>query len=401
MNKGNIQDTNIDKLPIKEAAKIYGYTEQHLSLLCRTGELKAERDGKKWFTRKKWMEDYMEKLKEQYKRQENYFTILRRGGKIPVFSGEKFLTANLLRENENPAPGWDWDKALLGTDFELESGQTLSEVISGEEPAVVSKQDIDAQDVSVSEKEFEKVSPLFLPKMAFAFASVLLLFFGIQVDSSNVKSVVRQFGGAYASLPSSFSNAENASLCLASSYSELFEKTGNKIVGCFFAGREGGGLFFNNASRLAFGVYSNTASWSFGALPALARNIGDSAVLISGAEYSPRHFLSSISSAVEKNIADSLLSDYSEAVEIYPENNLGYIFSYPPEGWLPAKFSKMGISVGNSAVRAREFVAEKIISRGLSTEFLEMKDSATGEIWCVKISKGVWDKTKGLCSEGE
>ncbi|MDD5032958.1 MAG: hypothetical protein PHC85_02505, partial [Candidatus Pacebacteria bacterium] len=64
-----------DKISLKHAAKNYGYTQQHLGLLCRRGELKSMRIGKKWFTKIEWMEEYLKKVEEQYNSQENYFTV--------------------------------------------------------------------------------------------------------------------------------------------------------------------------------------------------------------------------------------------------------------------------------------------------------------------------------------
>lgn len=74
----NIQDTFLSEknnfLTLKETAKIYGYTQHHLGLLCRQGKLKNKRTGKNWFTTKEWIDEYLLGLQEYYKNGDFHYT---------------------------------------------------------------------------------------------------------------------------------------------------------------------------------------------------------------------------------------------------------------------------------------------------------------------------------------
>ncbi|MCF7836052.1 MAG: hypothetical protein K9M15_02940, partial [Candidatus Marinimicrobia bacterium] len=62
------------EISLKEASETTGYTQHHLGLLCRKGELKAKRVGKKWYTTKKWLDEYSEKVKEKYQNEKIHYT---------------------------------------------------------------------------------------------------------------------------------------------------------------------------------------------------------------------------------------------------------------------------------------------------------------------------------------
>ncbi|MDO8555340.1 MAG: hypothetical protein Q7R75_02135 [bacterium] len=67
--------------------------------------------------------------------------------------------------------------------------------------------------------------------------------------------------------------------------------------------------------------------------------------------------------------------------------------------WVLSQFRQIGIYIAQGVIQAREFIAEKITARKVVTDFIEMKDSATDETWCVRIANGEWDKFKGTCGE--
>ncbi|MBI5742351.1 MAG: tail fiber domain-containing protein, partial [Candidatus Niyogibacteria bacterium] len=56
-----------------------------------------------------------------------------------------------------------------------------------------------------------------------------------------------------------------------------------------------------------------------------------------------------------------------------------------------------GITFTNGVVQAREFVMEKVTAKKVVAEVLEMKDSATGDTYCLRINNGDWSKTRGVC----
>lgn len=47
-----------DFMPLSEAAKIAGYTPEHLNLLCRKGLLRGEKLGRNWYTKEAWLAEY-------------------------------------------------------------------------------------------------------------------------------------------------------------------------------------------------------------------------------------------------------------------------------------------------------------------------------------------------------
>lgn len=46
-------------IPLSEAAKITGYTPEHLNLLCRKGILKARKFGRNWETTREWINEFL------------------------------------------------------------------------------------------------------------------------------------------------------------------------------------------------------------------------------------------------------------------------------------------------------------------------------------------------------
>ena len=51
----------------------------------------------------------------------------------------------------------------------------------------------------------------------------------------------------------------------------------------------------------------------------------------------------------------------------------------------------------NALIQAKEFIADKITADIVVTDSLQMKDSVTGEIYCVEIANGEFIKTLGAC----
>lgn len=57
----------------------------------------------------------------------------------------------------------------------------------------------------------------------------------------------------------------------------------------------------------------------------------------------------------------------------------------------------MKVFVENGIVRLQELVAEKIIVKKVVVDSFEMKDGATGDLYCVTIANGDWQKILGEC----
>ena len=65
-NQFNNTGNNSEKyISLAEAARVYGCTQRHLSLIARQGKLKAVRIGRNWFTTFKWLREYTDTTKKE------------------------------------------------------------------------------------------------------------------------------------------------------------------------------------------------------------------------------------------------------------------------------------------------------------------------------------------------
>jgi hypothetical protein len=62
-----------------------------------------------------------------------------------------------------------------------------------------------------------------------------------------------------------------------------------------------------------------------------------------------------------------------------------------------ASLASLGLLVENGIAKAKEFIADKVTAKKVVAEMLELKDAATGEIYCVKIVNGTLSSSKGDC----
>ena len=53
----------IEYISMVEAAEITPYAQDYLSLLCRRDQLKSKKIGRKWYTTKRWLNDYLREKK--------------------------------------------------------------------------------------------------------------------------------------------------------------------------------------------------------------------------------------------------------------------------------------------------------------------------------------------------
>jgi len=67
--------------------------------------------------------------------------------------------------------------------------------------------------------------------------------------------------------------------------------------------------------------------------------------------------------------------------------------------WVLDQFEKLGIVFREGIVKATAFVADKVIARKAVLDALELRDSATGDTYCVRITSGEITKFRGTCGE--
>ncbi len=60
-----------DYIPLQQAARLCDYTQEYLSLRARQGKLKAKKRKGRWMTKRKWLDEYIERA-EAYKRSVRY-----------------------------------------------------------------------------------------------------------------------------------------------------------------------------------------------------------------------------------------------------------------------------------------------------------------------------------------
>ncbi|MBI4991865.1 MAG: hypothetical protein HZB99_01490, partial [Candidatus Harrisonbacteria bacterium] len=66
------------------------------------------------------------------------------------------------------------------------------------------------------------------------------------------------------------------------------------------------------------------------------------------------------------------------------------------KNWL----NSMQVTIENGLVKMKDLVVETLTGKKIKTDVLEIVDSATKETYCVRITNGEWDKTKGECAVG-
>ena len=60
MLKGNSENY----ISLQEATKYCNYSQEYLSLRARKGKLRALKFGRNWVTKKEWLNEYLDKIKE-------------------------------------------------------------------------------------------------------------------------------------------------------------------------------------------------------------------------------------------------------------------------------------------------------------------------------------------------
>ena len=53
-------------ISLREAANLYEYSQEYLSLRARQGKLRARKIGKSWVTTKEWLREYIRHTEPQY-----------------------------------------------------------------------------------------------------------------------------------------------------------------------------------------------------------------------------------------------------------------------------------------------------------------------------------------------
>ena len=62
-------------VPLQEAARFYGCTQKHMNLMARQGRLKAAKLGRNWFTTREWLEEYKTKFNAANNASEKYISL--------------------------------------------------------------------------------------------------------------------------------------------------------------------------------------------------------------------------------------------------------------------------------------------------------------------------------------
>ena len=61
----NDKKIKIFLMPLSDAAKLTGYTKEHLNLMCRKGKLEGKKVGRNWHTTREWLNKFVEEIKDK------------------------------------------------------------------------------------------------------------------------------------------------------------------------------------------------------------------------------------------------------------------------------------------------------------------------------------------------
>ncbi|OHA49095.1 MAG: hypothetical protein A2806_02045 [Candidatus Terrybacteria bacterium RIFCSPHIGHO2_01_FULL_48_17] len=67
------------------------------------------------------------------------------------------------------------------------------------------------------------------------------------------------------------------------------------------------------------------------------------------------------------------------------------------EGLLASLLESIGATLKDGVLAFRELVVDTLTARRVATDEIELRDKATGQLYCTWIENGEWQKTKGGC----
>ena len=94
-------------ISISQAAKLCDYSPEYLSFRARKGKLKSVKLGRNWFTKKEWLDEYIENIKE-YKAQKKDRSVSfasKQQVDLPTAPPVEVQTVAAVLETENPTTG--------------------------------------------------------------------------------------------------------------------------------------------------------------------------------------------------------------------------------------------------------------------------------------------------------
>ncbi len=95
--KGHNQEKNGDYISLTEASQYTGdYSQEYLSLRARQGKLKAIKFGRNWVTKKEWVDQYLEHIKE-YNNEKNHLSDTK---KVKAIKADKTSQFNIDLDKE-------------------------------------------------------------------------------------------------------------------------------------------------------------------------------------------------------------------------------------------------------------------------------------------------------------
>src|SRR4030043_321233 len=73
--KENPKNQNNNYISLQEAAGLYGCTQKHMNLVARRGKLQAIKLGRNWHTTRQWLDEYKSKFNNVNHRPEKYISL--------------------------------------------------------------------------------------------------------------------------------------------------------------------------------------------------------------------------------------------------------------------------------------------------------------------------------------
>lgn len=100
-------------VPLSVLAPVFGYTQDHLAYLCRTGEVEAKKEGRTWLTTEPALRAYQDNIKAIQKERWDEMSRKQRLGGSGILGG-KFLGKVGLPRSRPKRASRTWDEVVAG-----------------------------------------------------------------------------------------------------------------------------------------------------------------------------------------------------------------------------------------------------------------------------------------------
>jgi len=353
-------------ISLQEATRYCEYSQEYLSLRARRGKLKAKKDGRNWVTKKEWLKDYITKV-EGYKKSI---------AKSTKSKSNKKRIKNNLKSAREIKPIFDLPKYEKPLVFENNNESkkkykevlpsvTFQEKIPKKQFPQKTVQSLPPENLPVGEFKFgqarSRQHPVFHFGFVFGLVSVLIISGGIFGKTSlkntfeDVSSFTYITGGTKDTITDETAEFVSQGLIVVSDNEADISKNISSILDVTW--------YVSKYTVNTFKEYFQWLGEEINKTPLYTYNKGQEGI------QNVVHNLKKISTATISPFED--FYQFIAGLIIHPNKD----------------FPKEKIFIEE----------EKLTTKTIRIERLEIVDKITGEVHCTWIEKGVWRETKGEC----